>query len=186
GRCDLRHLDVGLYLSVEEARQALMAAGHCLADARAVGALRPRWEGYIVFPWNDEHGRPLPLHGTWQSRPPAEGKPKKYALESAKGEDGEPWEATKRSPLYFDRARCAGHRSLVLVEGVTDAGLAQARGDTRVVACVAAELSRLQVQTLARCGVQAGTIALDPDSPRGDGIAPPGREGTSGGHRRRL
>jgi hypothetical protein len=67
---DLRALDVGLYLSAAEVEQAVRAAGHSVEDARAWAVLRRKWEGYIIFPWDDEHGRPLTLYGTWHSRPP--------------------------------------------------------------------------------------------------------------------
>ena len=74
-----------------------------------------------------------PIYGRWHAKTPPEGRPKTIAL---------PGEGTKRSPLYFDRARQAGHGHLVLVEGVLDAALLQVLGDTRVVACVAAQLSK--------------------------------------------
>src|SRR5262249_30252032 len=72
-------------------------------------------------------------------------------------------EGTKRSPLYLDRALAARCRQVVLVEGPFDAGIAQAYGDPRVIACVAAMLSDLQVKTLKRCGIESVIITLDPD-----------------------
>jgi DNA primase len=137
---DIDALDLGLYLAVSDFRTALQAAGHDLSEAATCGVLREQLEGYILFPWADEYGHPLTIYGSWQNRTPPAHKPKKTALWNPKNKDGDPWEQTKRSPLYFDRARKAGHKDLVLVEGVTDAALAQCRGESRVIACVAAEL----------------------------------------------
>jgi putative DNA primase/helicase len=102
----------------------------------------------------DAYGRPLTLYGRWPAKTLPAGRPKTIAL---------PGEDSKRSPLYFDRARQAGHSEVVLVEGVLDATLLQALRDTRVIACVSAQLSRLQVQTLARHKVHTVIICLDPD-----------------------
>lgn len=167
---DCRNLGLGLYPTVDEIRQAVKKAGHSEGEARSAGVLNPKWEGYIVFPWADEYGQPLTLYSKCVGKSPPDGRSKTYALCNPADETGNDYEHTKRSPLYFDRAKRAGRKEVVLVEGVTDAALAQVRGETNVVACVAAELSRDQVATLARHRVECVTIALDPDQGGEGGI----------------
>jgi putative DNA primase/helicase len=150
----IRSLGMGLYPSVTELTRRLTRQGHALSDMRQHGLLWWKLEGYVVIPWANEYGRPLTLYGRWPSKTLPDDRPKTIAL---------PGEESKRSPLYFDRTRQAGHSEVVLVEGVLDAALLQARGDTRGIACVSAQLSRLQVSTLTRHKVQAVTICLDPD-----------------------
>jgi DNA primase catalytic core len=165
----IRELRLGLYDSAECVRQELKRRGHGSADTNAAAVCWKEWEGYITFPWNDDSGRPLTIYGTWNGRPPPTGKPKMLALPNPK-DAGEAWEATKRSPYLFDRARRAGHHDIVLVEGIIDAAVAHAHGDARVVACVAAALSHDQVKTLVRHRINSVTIALDPDQAGDAGI----------------
>jgi hypothetical protein len=149
----LRDLRVGLY-HTSAARAACTATGLSAADIKAARIVTPKLEGYIVFLWNNATGQPLTIYGRSPGTPPAD-QPKTMALSG---------EGTKAAPLYFDRARHAGHRHLVAVEGVIDAALLQALGETCVVAYVAAQFSGAQLETLARFGVEAVTIVPDPDT----------------------
>src|SRR5688572_2253134 len=76
---------------------------------------------------------------------------------------GLPGEGTKSVPLYLDRALRAGFRELVVVEGPFDAGIAQVRGDRRVIAAVGATLSGAQIAALSRRQVGSVTLCFDPD-----------------------
>src|SRR5262249_8116117 len=121
---EIKELALGLYGSTKEMKEALLSEGHVKRDLRASGILSDKLPGYIRFPWADETGQPLTLCGTWHAKVPPEGTPKKIALCNPK-DSGVAWEHTKRSPLYYDRARRAGHKDVVLVEGITDAAVAQ-------------------------------------------------------------
>ena len=156
----IKDLHLGLYLSRKEVEKVLVAKGYSLDDVKNAGVLWSKLEGYILFPWMDSQGRPLTIYGRYQSKIPPEGKPKTIAL---KGED------TKQSPLYFDRALQAGHKEIVLVEGVIDAALLQAKGDTRVCAYVAASCSEAQIKTLVKRGIKSVTLCGDPDKPGDNG-----------------
>jgi DNA primase len=158
---EIRSLNLGFYPLVSEIHSFLKAKEYDFEEAKEVGILWEKLKGYILIPWADDYGRPLTIYGRWHTKNPPEGLPKTIAL---------PGEGTKASPLYFDRARRAGHKDLVLVEGAFDAGLLQVRGDTRVIACLAAQLSRKQAETLARHKIQSVTICLDPDSAGDKGI----------------
>jgi DNA primase len=151
---EVRELGLGLYPDPDEVRAVLEREGH---DARVVqyaGVVWDKLEGYVIVPWGDADGHPLTLCGRWPAKDPPPGRPKTIGL---------PGEGTKGSPLGFHLARQAGHRDLVCVEGIFDVLLPQARGDTRVVGCMAAQLTNRQVETLQRYRVRTVTLCLDPD-----------------------
>lgn len=151
---EVKSLHLGYYHSAEDLYSYLQDRGADLDEAKEAGFPRDKWEGYVLFPWVDEHGRPLTLYGRWREKVPPEGRPKTLALSG---------EGTKRSPLYYDRAKKEGHKDLVLVEGLMDAALLQVRGDTRAVSQVAAVINHNQVETLVRDKVRKVFVCGDPD-----------------------
>lgn len=166
----LKEFGIGLYPTVGEVKQYLLEHGIDLEFAKEIGILTQKWEGYMIFPWSTPYGQPLTLYGhqtkEWAK---AQGKSKKYALFNPK-DQGETWLHTKESPFLLNRAIRDRHKELVLVEGITDAAIAHQFGDTRVIACVAAMLSKDQAATLARHGIERVIIALDPDQAGDEGI----------------
>lgn len=178
----IKDLGFGFYLQ-GEVRDALKKAGH---DPKVVQESAASWKGlngYVLVPWLDDRGFPLTVYGAWpeKTKTPPDGKPHKTALPNPKDEGGNEWEKTKRSPLYLDRALRAGVQDVVLVEGVFDAALLQTKGDPRAVACVAATLSKEQVETLKSRRVQSVTICLDPDSAGEAGVSSCVRQLTEAG-----
>ena len=145
-------LDVGLYPSPEEVREALMKAGHPL-DANALDELvMTGMAGRVVFPWKDASGHVANLYGRVVGEA---GERLKYL--GLKGGD-------KAAPLFFHRAKQSHNaRNIVLVEGVLDAAVAQARGLTNVVSLGGAALTGSQLDGLLRDGVKSITLCLDSD-----------------------
>lgn len=166
----LKDFGIGLYPTVKEIKQVLQAKKLDIELAQQIGVLAKKWEGYMIFPWASSYSQPLTLYGhqtkAWAE---ATGKPKKYALFNPKDEEGA-WLHTKESPYLLNRAIRERHKELVLVEGITDAAIAHQQGDTRVIACVAAQLSKQQCETLKRHRIERVIIALDPDSAGDAGI----------------
>lgn len=151
---EIKLLPIGYYPSVGEVKDHLTSQGFTKDDWKGTGCVWKDTERYITFLWNDSNGRPLTIYGRYFRKYPPEGSPKTIAL---------PGEKTKQSPLYLDRALKAGHKEIVLVEGVLDAVLLQAKGDTRVCAYVAASCSGDQIETLKRRRINKVTLCGDPD-----------------------
>jgi DNA primase len=151
---EIRLLGLGYYTSAQDLREWLQREGHDLQVAGDCGVLWQSLEGYIVIPWLDDYGRPLTLYGRWHTQKAPDGKPKTIAS---------PGEGTKGSPLYLNLALAAGHREVVVVEGVFDAAVLQVRGDKRAIASVAAQFSGQQVETLKARGIKRVFVCGDPD-----------------------
>ncbi|HEY9638666.1 MAG TPA: DUF3987 domain-containing protein [Coleofasciculaceae cyanobacterium] len=151
---EIKRLPIGYYPNAGEVKRHLISKGFTKEDWEGTGCYWKDMERYITFLWNDASGRPLTIYGRYFKQHPPEGKPKTIAS---------PGERTKQSPLYFDRALKAGHNEVVLVEGVLDTVLLQAKGDTRVCAYVAASCSSDQIEILKRRGITKATLCGDPD-----------------------
>jgi DNA primase catalytic core len=151
---EIKQLPIGYYSSADEIQKHLISKGFTKNDWMGTGCVWQGMEGYITFLWNDATGRPLTFYGRYYEKHPPEGKPKTIAAPGTK---------TKQSPLYLDRALKAGHKEVVLVEGVLDTVLLQAKGDNRVCAYVAASCSGDQIKTLKSRGIARATLCGDPD-----------------------
>ena len=151
---EIKLLPIGYYPNAGELKRHLISKGFSDEDWKETGCVWKDMERYITFLWNDANGRPLTIYGRYFKQFPPEGKPKTLAT---------PGEKTKQSPLYFDRALKTRHKEIILVEGVLDAALLQAKGDTRVCAYVAASCSGDQIETLKRRGITKITLCVDPD-----------------------
>ncbi|MBD2124869.1 AAA family ATPase [Microcoleus sp. ZQ-A2] len=151
---EIKLLPIGYYPNAGEVKRHLISKGFTRDDWENTGCVWKDMERYITFLWNDASGRPLTIYGRYFRKYPPEEKPKTIAS---------PGEKTKQSPLYFDRAFKAGHKEIILVEGVLDAVLLQAKDDTRVCAYVAASCSGAQIETLKRRGITKVTLCGDPD-----------------------
>ena len=150
----IKLLPIGYYPNAGELKRHLISKGFSDEDWKETGCVWKDMERYITFLWNDANGRPLTIYGRYFKQFPPDGKPKTIAT---------PGGGTKQSPLYFDRALKAGHNEITLVEGVIDAVVLQAKGDTSVCAYVAASCSGDQIATLKRRRITKTTLCGDPD-----------------------
>jgi putative DNA primase/helicase len=150
----IKNLQLGFYRNRLDVIAALKARGFSSEEIKDAGLGAKKWEGYITYPWHDERGRPLTIYGRYHQKTPPSGQPKTLAL---------PGSSTKRSPLYLDRALRDSHKELIFVEGVNDAAILQALGETRVVSGVAASFSNEQIETLKRYRIQKIYHLGDPD-----------------------
>ncbi|MFL5242980.1 MAG: AAA family ATPase [Gemmataceae bacterium] len=165
----IKELDLGLFPALPALKTQLEKQGHASQDVQASGVAYTKMAGYATFPWLDDRGFPLTIYGSWPGHVTSD-RPKKMALPNPVDRNGDDVERTKRSPLYLDRALFNGCTELVLVEGVIDAALLQVKGDHRAIACVGAQLTALQVQTLKKRQIRSVIICLDPDTAGENGI----------------
>lgn len=123
---------------------------------------------YVSIPWYDARGNLLTIYLAYIGDRSQNSSSHKVCLPNLKDARGEAIVKGKSVPFFFDRAKHNKH--LVLVEGVFDVMVAHAKGDDRVIGCVAAQLSAEQINTLLKHKVETLTIALDPDRAGEKGI----------------
>ena len=165
---EVKDLGLGLYPTPETVLNVVIKNGGDIDKAAELGLLYQSsaevyamMTGYIVLPWHDERGGLLSLYGRWPGKPPGL-LTKTRSLKNPEV-DGEAWLKTKSSPLFLDRAIADKQDSVVVVEGIFDAGVLQAKGETRAIAWVAANASAEQIQTLKRRQIKNVAFCLDPD-----------------------
>ncbi|QDU62899.1 Replicative DNA helicase [Planctomycetes bacterium Pan216] len=150
---EIQDFQLGLFGKVAEVRQSLQEDAHASEDIDNVGLLDKSFEDHIIVPWADEHGRPVTFYARWPGESPPKGTTKSTGLATP--------DAARAFPLCFNLSLRHRHKDLVLVQGVFDAFILQARGDTRVVASGEEELSRPQVETLKRHKVRSVTLCFE-------------------------
>ncbi|ACK73704.1 phage/plasmid primase, P4 family (plasmid) [Gloeothece citriformis PCC 7424] len=150
----IKDFNLGYYRKRADLVDYLKHKKFSASEIKGAAVALTSWEGYIIIPWLDENGRVLTLYGRYSQKTAPEGRPKTLAL---------PGISTKRAPLYLDRAIASNHREVIFVEGVFDALLLQALGETRAVSGVAASFSNEQIECLKRNRIEKVYHLGDPD-----------------------
>lgn len=109
--------------------------------------------GYVTSAGFDLHGNPLALHG----RLPANGSTQKPEKMSTRGR------GIKSVPFRLFEAIQSGKKQVILVEGIFDALLCHAHGESRAVAVMSNSLGKAQALALKEAQVSAAAICLDQD-----------------------
>lgn len=150
---ELLEAGVGVYTSPEDVSAALVGADYAVQDLTAAGLLDGRWRGRLVVPWRDRRGHV----GGAVARAVDASEPK-YLYSAG---------LSKADLIAFglDVALRRHRTHVVLVEGLLDVVLLQARGLLNVAAIGGAggEFSAARWAALAGGGVTSVTLALDND-----------------------
>ena len=160
---ELEGLSLGLYAGLKPVSEAMEAKGYTSEELAASGILVDgRWEGRLLIPWRDARGRV----STVAARDLSGSAEAKYLY--LKG-------GTKPPAFGLDvvqGSQTARREGLVLVEGLVDVVLLQARGMDTVAALGGSGglLTAERWAVLGRLDVPSFVLALDSDGP--------GREGT--------
>jgi replicative DNA helicase len=162
---ELEGLSLGFYAGVETVSAAMKAKGYTAEELDASGILADgRWAGRLLIPWRDARGRVSTVAARDLTGSAEEGAKYLYL----KG-------GTKPPAFGLDVVKdseTARREGVVLVEGLLDVVLLQARGLDTVAALGGSGglLTAERWAELGRLNVPAFVLALDSDEP--------GREGT--------
>lgn len=162
---ELEGLSLGFYAGVEAVSAAMKAKGYTDEELDASGILADgRWAGRLLIPWRDARGRVSTVAARDLTGTAEEGAKYLYL----KG-------ATKPPAFGLDVAKdsqATRREGLVLMEGLLDVVLLQARGLDNVAALGGSGglLTAERWSELGRLNLPAFVLALDSDEP--------GREGT--------
>lgn len=151
---ELERLPLGYYVGKAIIAGQLSDRGHTEAELAASGLLADdRWEGRLVIPWRDERGHIATVAARDIDPPRQAGSaPPKYLYLAG---------ATK--PPAFGLEKAARTEGLVLVEGLLDVVLLEARGLGNVAALGDASISAERWEKLTALGFPSFTLALDAD-----------------------
>lgn len=152
---ELEGLSLGFYAGVETVSAAMKAKGYTAEELEASGILADgRWDARVIIPWRDARGRVATVAARDVTGTAKEGAKYLYL----KG-------GTKPPAFGLDVAKNS-EAGLVLVEGLLDVVLLQARGLDNVAALGGAGdlLNPARWAELAALGFPAITLALDNDA----------------------
>lgn len=158
---EIRDAGFGVYTDPEDVAAGLMGLGFTREEIVLAGLLDARWRGRLVFPWRDRDGH---VRGA-VARDLGGSAEAKYLYSAG-------FSKADAVAYGLDVALRHGRREIVLVEGLLDVALLQARGvlDVAAIGGAGGELSPARWEALAGFGVRTVTLVLDHDEAGRAGI----------------